>query len=113
MGMSLKLRTVVPPGDELMRISDELQELELVLGGEMDERGAKALNALSVDVCEAGEKLPLCFLCFGREKAVYEAIHQSLFCPRRIGPGNDQVAQRNQGFVLVRIEECGFPVGAR
>ena len=77
---------------------------------EINKRGAIASHALAVDVSQAGEKSLLGFAGLGRKQPIDEAIDQRLLRAGRIRFGQDHIAQSDQGFILVRVQENGLPI---
>jgi hypothetical protein len=88
-----------------------VQEVVLILAGQIAEGGLVTAHAFAVEIAEAVEEGPLILVSVGCQDQIDVAVDEGFFGARGRGGGDDQVAEDDQGLVLVIVEEEGFPIG--
>src|SRR5690348_7428279 len=92
-------------------VSERVQKIVLVVAREITKRGFVAADAFAIEIGEGIEKVSLFVVGISGQDKIDVAIDESFFGARRVGGRDDEVAENNERFVLVIVEEERFPVG--
>src|SRR5579863_2113624 len=93
------------------RISEKVEQIVLFLALEVAECGFVAAHTFAIEVSEAVEECALAFVSFGGEDEVDKAVDQCFFGAGSVGCGDDEVAEDNERFILMVVEEERLPIG--
>src|ERR1700682_3871271 len=98
------------PMAALSRICPWREQPYLVVKGECPEILPKLLLALAVDEVQSIQEFALKLKGLHRKQQVDITIDQRVLRPWSIGRWNNHITQRNQGLILLVVEESRFPV---
>ena len=94
----------------LSRICPWREQPYLVVNGECSEILPKLFLALAVDEGQSVHEFALKLRGLHRKQQVEITIHQRALRTRGISRWNNHITQRDQGLILVLVEEGRFPV---
>ena len=90
-----------------------MQQIILIFSGQVAKRRFVAPNAFAIEICQIVQERSLILVCVGSQHEIDIAVHERLLGAGSVRRGDDEVAERDERFILVLIQEERLPSGCR